>query len=124
MWEGHGRSRGGLDEEDGDLLGASLAHRSGRALEHVFRLLALIHPEEPIRIALRGLHTDDASIRGTALEYLENVLPEAIRTELWPLLDAEQAARARARSEKDLREELLRSEQAIATLLDKETACR
>ena len=44
--------------------------RSSRSLAHVFTLLSLVLPAEPLSIAFRGLHTSDAKLRGTALEYL------------------------------------------------------
>jgi hypothetical protein len=53
----------------------------------VFTLLALVFPREPMRLAHRGLQTDDARIRGTSLEYLESVLPERVRGLLWPFLE-------------------------------------
>lgn len=53
----------------------------------MFTLLALVLPTEPMRIAFRGLHTNDQTLRGTALEYLEGVLPPAIREPLWPFLE-------------------------------------
>ncbi len=64
-----------------------LADRTGRGLEHVFTLLALVLPSAPLRIAFRGIHTDDQNLRGTALEYLESVLPERVREPLWPFID-------------------------------------
>jgi hypothetical protein len=45
-------------------------------------------PREPLRIAYRSLGSADRRLRGTALEYLEGVLPRHIRERLWPLLDA------------------------------------
>ncbi|HTO72830.1 MAG TPA: hypothetical protein VMJ30_03375, partial [Gemmatimonadales bacterium] len=36
-----------------------------------------------------GLHTRDRNLRGTALEYLESVLPERVRQRLWPFLEPE-----------------------------------
>ena len=56
-------------------------------LEHVFRMLGLVLPAEPLRIALRAVQTDDDSLRGTALEYLESILPADVRARLWPLLE-------------------------------------
>jgi hypothetical protein len=35
-------------------------------------------PSEPLRIACRGLRTTDKSLRVTALEYLESMLPPEI----------------------------------------------
>jgi hypothetical protein len=69
--------------EDAELL----RQRAGRGMEHVFVLLSLVLPREPLRLAWRGLRTDDARLRGTALEYLESVLPERVRVKLWPFLE-------------------------------------
>jgi hypothetical protein len=49
-------------------------------------LLGLVLPTEPLQIAFRSLHADDPYLRGTALEYLEEVLPAPIRQRLWPYL--------------------------------------
>ncbi|WP_437710845.1 hypothetical protein WMF45_37915 [Sorangium sp. So ce448] len=65
-----------------------LVERTSRSLEHVFRVLSLCLDREPLEIAYRALHADDAHLRGTALEYLENVLPAPIRESLWPYLGA------------------------------------
>jgi hypothetical protein len=35
------------------------------------------------------VQTDDAELRGTALEYLESILPADVRAQLWPLLEGE-----------------------------------
>ena len=43
--------------------------------EHVFNLLALVLEREPVHIAARAFDSDDMYLRGTALEYLETVLP-------------------------------------------------
>jgi hypothetical protein len=70
------------------------AWESRRLLDaHVFTPLALVLPTEPLRIAFRGWHTDDPALRGTALEYLENVLPHQIRDRLWPKRRAATAPR-------------------------------
>jgi hypothetical protein len=57
------------------------------ALDHIFTLLSLVLPEAPLRIAYRSLRTDDPAMRGTALEYLEGVLPPDLRRALWPVLE-------------------------------------
>ena len=64
---------------------------SPSGLEHVFRVLGLVLPAEPLRIALHAVQTDDPALRGTALEYLESILPADVRAQLWPLLEIEQA---------------------------------
>jgi AAA family ATP:ADP antiporter len=55
-----------------------LRDRSQLAWEHLFSLLALILPREPLRIAFRALHTDDRQLHGLALEYLDSVLPPSL----------------------------------------------
>lgn len=57
-----------------------------RRVSQVFSLLSLVLPREPLQIAYRGLQSSDRQLRGTALEYLEGVLPSGIRAGLWPLL--------------------------------------
>ncbi len=63
-----------------------LKERAARSLAHVFALLSLVIPREPLQIAFRSLHVEDHHLRGTALEYLEGVLPGPIRQALWPFL--------------------------------------
>jgi hypothetical protein len=62
--------------------------RVSAALEHVFTVLGHAVPAEPLRIALHAVQTDDPELRGTALEYLESILPPDVRAQLWPLLEA------------------------------------
>ncbi|HEX6765937.1 MAG TPA: hypothetical protein VF103_10680, partial [Polyangiaceae bacterium] len=59
-----------------------------RALDHVFTLLGLAFDSDAIELARRALSTADRKLRGTALEYLEHVVPEPIRTGIWPYLQA------------------------------------
>ncbi len=47
-----------------------------RQLAHVFTLLSLVLPQEPLRIAWAALRGTDPRLRGTALEYLATVLPD------------------------------------------------
>ena len=65
-----------------------LKGRASQSLAHVFTLLSLVLPAEPLRVAYRGLQSSDQRLRGTALEYLEGVLPPQIRDRLWPFLDS------------------------------------
>jgi hypothetical protein len=60
--------------------------RAGQSLAHVFTLLSLVLPRQPLQIAFRSLNTGDRQLRGTALEYLDNVLPARVRHGLWPFL--------------------------------------
>jgi HEAT repeat protein len=93
--------------------------RANRSLEHVFTMLALVLPRQPLKVAFRGLHTDDAHLRGTALEYLESTLPENIRRALWPFLEDHRAARATPRPSDETLRELLESHQSIVVNLEK-----
>jgi hypothetical protein len=96
IWQGHRLIDPASDPAapaDDDLLDQLLGDAGSRGLDHVFTLLGLSFPAEPMRIALHGLHTDDRALRGTALEYLESVLPSSLRATLWPYLEPERAAR-------------------------------
>ena len=92
--------------------------RANQSLAHVFTLLSLVLPREPLRIAFRGLHTDDPRLRGTALEYLEHVLPRAIRERLWPFLDAPRARAGALRPRDEVLADLLQSNPSIMMHLE------
>jgi hypothetical protein len=80
-----------------------------RGLAHVFTLLSTALEREPVQTAYWALLGDDAALRGTALEYLENVLPEDVSRALWPHLGVRAPAIRPARSRQVLAEELLRT---------------
>jgi ATP:ADP antiporter, AAA family len=83
VWESRCLLDGFVNESP---LDAFVRNRAGQSLAHVFTLLSLVLPSEPLQIAFRSLHSEDRRLRGTALEYLETVLPPAIRQRLWPYL--------------------------------------
>jgi hypothetical protein len=56
-------------------------------MNHVFRLLALIYPCEPLWAAHRGLESQDDHLRRTSLEYLENVLPARVWQRIVPAIE-------------------------------------
>jgi hypothetical protein len=85
--------------------------------EQVFNLLALALDREPMRIAARAFATDDAYVRGTALEYLETVLPENLFSAFRPLLDAAGPVPVRQRPAADVRAELIRAGATITVNL-------
>lgn len=117
VWEGQ-RLLDRLDDESWTpLQGEALRSRANRSLEHVFTLLSLALPRTPLRLAYRGLLTEDAHLRGTALEYLEATLPSDIRKQLWPYLEDSRPHRAEARSADDVLRELLASDHSIAIQL-------
>ncbi len=95
-----------------------LRTRASRSLEHVFNLLALILPREPLRLAYQGLHTGDQNLRGTALEYLETVLPKRVRQQLWRFLEpGEPPAAGSGRTPDQALEQLLQSRESIVLAL-------
>jgi hypothetical protein len=82
-------------------------------------MLALILPRQPLRVAFRGLYTDDSQLRGTALEYLEATLPDEIRRALWPFLEDHRPRRETPRASETVLRELLESHQSIVVNLEK-----
>jgi hypothetical protein len=74
-------------DAESPLFDAALRARTGRGVELVMSMLASILEREPLRLACRALFSDDAALRGTALEYLDNVLPEPIKRAGMPFLD-------------------------------------
>ena len=87
----------------------ALGPGSGRGLDHVFSILSLSLEREPLQTALRALRVGDVGLRGTALEYLENVLPPLVRKSLWPHLGATGYPAPSGRSLDEIRDDLLRS---------------
>nr|MDQ3369874.1 hypothetical protein [Myxococcota bacterium] len=79
-----------------------------RTTSHLGTLLALALPAEPIRTAFHSLHSEDPSLRGVALEYLENVLPVDIRDRMWLLLSLEPPVAVERRPIETVLDELLR----------------
>ena len=75
--------------------------------EHVFNLLALVLEREPVLIASRAFDSGDMYVRGTALEYLETVLPPGIFAALVPRLSVAPAPVLHKRGLAMVRAELL-----------------
>lgn len=91
------------------LLDAPQRRRVHRTAEHVFTLLAVIFDREPLRFSLFGLASGDPNLRGTALEYLENVLPDGLRRALWRHVAHEGTVIQSSRSTEELAQELQRT---------------
>ncbi len=107
------------DDESSPMEAEVLRGRTNRSLEHLFTLLSVALPRETVRLAFHGLHTEDRYLRGTALEYLETVLPEAVWSKLWPFLDdGERQAVHPTRSSQEAMRELLASQNSIVIALD------
>jgi len=63
------------------------------------------------------LHTDDLQLRGSALEYLESVLPAQTRERLWPFLEGRKARKVVPHQARDALSELLQFQKSIETNL-------
>ncbi len=81
-----------------------------RSLQHGFTLRGRwLHPEE-LELSVRALASNDPKLRGTALEYLENVLPSEVKAALSRYLPEHRFPTERvARSHKEIAAELKRS---------------
>jgi hypothetical protein len=77
-------------------------------VEHVLRLLGLVYDREAFRLARAALGHPDAKLHGTALEYLDNVLPAAIKLPLFAALPSRPGLRSQ-RVEHELLDELRRT---------------
>jgi ATP/ADP translocase len=80
-----------------------------RGLAHVFTLLSMAVEREPMQTAYWALRGEDAALRGTALEYLENVLPESVTRALWPQLGLHAPTLRPTRPSQQIVQDLLRS---------------
>lgn len=116
------RSRRLLEERDPgdnyDYLDEMVREHADHSLEHVFSLLAVLLPREPLLASFRALHHEDRMFRGLALEYLENVLPQEVRGRLWELIgETPPPARTdQGRVTRELIETSLRLESHLAML--------
>jgi MFS family permease len=77
-----------------------------RGLEHVFTLLALTLDPDAVHLSMQAIFSKDANLRGTALEYLENVLPVDLYNDLLQHLGASDEGRKGGRSLSDIINEL------------------
>jgi AAA family ATP:ADP antiporter len=97
-----------------------LNERMEQALNRIFRRLALLYPPQNILAAYHGATSDNARLRGNAIEYLENALAPDHRARVLPLVDdsgeegrlslAASAYGIRFKSYDQTLEELLRSD--------------
>ena len=113
VWQSH-RLLDAIADEKQSFVDEFIKDRAGQSLAHVFVLLSLVLPATPLQIAYRGLHTSDMALRGTALEYLEGVLPADIRERLWPFLGTGQHVAGAPRGREEILAELLRSNDSLA----------
>jgi ATP:ADP antiporter, AAA family len=75
-------------------------------LKEIFTLLSAAYRDEPMHHAFRAL-AHEGELRGTALEWLDTVLPHEVKSALWPrIAPQEELTRPRRRSAEELREHL------------------
>jgi hypothetical protein len=117
VWESRRLLDGVSGTEALSALDEFIRDRAGTSLGHVFTLLALVLPREPLQIAFKSLQTDDQQLHGTALEYLDGVLPARIRERLWPYLERRPTVRS-ARPRDEVIADLLRSHRSITLNLE------
>jgi ATP:ADP antiporter, AAA family len=108
------------EEEGGDFewMDAYLRLKTSRGLQYIFALLSLCLDRQPIQLAFAALSTEDDDLRGTALEYLENVLPEKVRDALWPFLNDRRALRPQRRERSTVVQQLVSRGADITSILD------
>jgi hypothetical protein len=87
IWHGY-RLIDSDDHDDDSGTPDAPADHEQRNFEHLFSLLAAVLPAEPLDVALRGIRSDDAGLRGVAIEYLQGVLPPPIWSNLRRLVEA------------------------------------
>ncbi len=101
-WEERNRA---LQMDDCADTGATATHVD-RGVEHVFTLLALILDPDAVYLAMQATLSKDVNLRGTALEYLENVLPADLYENLLTHLGSRYEGRSGQRSLGDIVREL------------------
>lgn len=117
VWEGRRLLDRRDSSEQTQHLDEVLRERADASLEHIFALLGLILPTEPLKVVFRALHTDDRLLRGLALEYLANVLPDPVREKLARILEDAPPA-GRIRSGEEILASLMQSNQSVVTRLN------
>lgn len=115
VWEGHHLLDRRDPSEKTHFLDEVLRERANASLEHVFTLLGLVLPRDPLKVAFRALHTDDPLLRGLALEYLETVLPEGVRDKLSQIV--QQPTSGERRTGDEIVESLMKSNQSVVLRL-------
>jgi len=89
-----GSTSSSSSEEEAPLAPDALRDARRRSLERLCRLLGLRYRQDDLHNAYRGLTSDDADLRSSALEFLDNVLEWDLKRDLLPLLDDPDGRRA------------------------------
>jgi len=91
-------------------IGSTQGRRVRQGMTFVATLLQTLLDPGPLTLAIRGLASDVGGQRGTALEYLENVLPTALFGDLSPLLEDPRLTRLGMASRADILSEIAESD--------------
>jgi AAA family ATP:ADP antiporter len=83
-------------------------------LRYLFSLLGIIFGPSVMDICYESLHAEDPATRGTALEYLENQLPQNVRTPLWPLIASGRPETKSNRSLEEIMHDLLEAGRTVS----------
>ena len=100
---GHYRSYQVLDAIGGSLAGAEpvvagLREALSQESERIFRLMKILYPAHDMHSAFVGIQSDQPAVHDNALEFLDTVLPPALRALVVPLFDREVDPAGRARA--------------------------
>ena len=87
--------------------------KANRSLEHVFTMLSLWLDADALQLAFHAVYSTDRHLRGSALEYLENVLPDDIRLNLWGHIGITDAGGKTNRSRRAIVSELRQAAAAL-----------
>jgi len=105
----------------GDQVLQAMGNSMEQELERIFRVMALLLPHAGLHDAYVGLRSSNPTVRGNAIEFLDNVLKPELRQLLVPLLDSSVTVAERIRLANGLVGAPLETpEQAVETLLASE----
>ena len=82
-------------------------------IRYLFSLLGIIFGPNVMDICYESLQVSDQTLRGTALEFLENQLPQEVREPLWPLIASGIKKIQSDRSMEEIMQDLLQAGRAI-----------
>ena len=106
----------GQHEPDRETSGTDTGRTGGHdPLSHVFNLLGLVYGPDVFELCYQALGSGNRALSGTALEYLDNLLPPALRTALWPHIASGQAAPKSNRPIQEMATELRKAAPTLRT---------
>lgn len=104
--------RDDLAELDGD--GVTSRGQGDDRLRHLFNLLGVVYSPETMDICYRSISGGIPALRGTALELLDNQLPQDVKERLWSMIAPAGRIRGSKRSPREIARELLKAGRGTA----------